>query len=392
VSHGTRLSRFLRRRAVVVAVLAVATAAATYSAPSCQTYEPPPTATIAGLSNGILKDPLAPIVVQFSTPVDPSTVSVEIAPFDIDSYGNLPDERPDGGSLEVLVAHTPTADTHTTATFSQGNTVLTLVPAPLGWLPTGPSLVLLVLPGLKSATGGTELHYRERIPFSYPASCGTPRATQFQSGAYFFLLQVAHPIGVDLKVFAAIDVNPETGAFFGQFTAALRNADPTRCSPPCTGGNVCELIPSQMCVQMSAPPTSVYESPDFVPKATAPNGYTFEMHGCASDDGDAGAVNILTAPGVLNVSVPAVSIEGLTFTAQFAPVDGGRVLGSGSLTATKILLGSLAIDGGSGTLSALSIPDAEVPPDLPQPGTLVDAGEPGDAGDGSDAGSAGGGG
>jgi len=379
----------LPKRRVIASALAgaacagVASALATLglvSAPSCQTYQPPPTASIQGLSNGILSNPLAPIVVTFSTPVDPSTVSIEIAPFNIDAYGNLPDELADAGSLGALVIHTPTSDSHVTATFSPDHTTLTLVPNPQAWLSIGPSLVLLVLPGLTSTTLGTTLHYRERIPFSYPASCGAARATQFQSGAYFFLLQVDKPIGVELKVFAAIDVNPQSGAFFGQFTAALRNPDPTRCNPACTNGEVCELIPSQMCVEVSTPPVSVYESSDFVPKTGAPNGYTFEMHGCASDQGDAGAVNILTAPGELVVSSPAVTIQGLTFTAQFVPVDGGLVQASGSLTATKTFLGTNDLGPGSGTLAALSIPDAQAPANLPQPGAISDAGA-----DGSDA-------
>ena len=381
--------RSLKPKRLVLGAFALATTAltlalATASIPSCQTYQPPPTATIEGLSNGILAQPLAPIVVQFSTPVDTNTVTVDIAPFTIDAYGNLPDEVPDGGSLGVLVSHTPTVDTHVTATWSADRTTLTLLPIPQAWLPIGPSLVLLVNPGVVSTTTGTRLNYRERLPFSYPAQCGTPQPTQFQSGDYFFLLQVSKPIAVELKVLAAINVNSQSGAFYGQFTAALRNADPTRCSPACTNGEVCETIPSQSCVIMSTPPESVQEFPDFVPKATAPNGYTFEMRGCASDQGDSGAVNILTEPGELNVPSPTVSIQGLTFTAQFIPVDGG-MSGSGSLTASKVFLGALAVgDGGAGTLSALSIPDAQAPSNLPQVGAVSDAGA--DAGDSGDAG------
>lgn len=357
------------------ALLGVAGAVASSWVTACQTYQPPPTATVVGLSNGILKDPVAPIVLEFSTPVDPNTVQVEIAPFTIDSYGNLPDEVPDGGSLNVLASHTPSSDTHVRASFSADHTKLTLTATPEGWLPIGPSLVLLVWPGLTSTTTGAVLHYRERVPFSYPVACGGVHATRFRSGAYFFVMNIDKPIGVPLKAFAAIDVNATSGAFYGQFTAAIRNSDPGRCSPPCTGGDVCQLIPTQACVQISTPPTSAFEYPDYVPKATAPNGYTFEMHGCAVDEGDAGAVNILTAPGVLNVASPAVSVQGLTFTAQFVPVDGGMIQASGSLTATNILLGAagIAAGAGAGTLSALSIPDAAVPADLPQPGTVVDA-------------------
>ena len=375
------------RRLLTLAACAAAPVlvAAALASPACETYTPPPTATLEGLTNGILQDPLAPIVLDFGTPVDPTTVQVVIAPFAIDAYGNLPDEVADGGALDALVSYAPGASSHASGTLSSDHTKLSLTPTPQAWLPIGPSLVLLVLPGLRSEATGAVLHYRERIPFSYPAACGAAHATQFQSGAYFFLLLVDKPLGVELTVFATIDVNAASGAFYGQFTAAVRNPDPNRCSPPCTGGQVCELLPTESCVTVSTPPVSVFESPDFVAKASAPNGYTFEMHGCASDQGDAGAVNILTAPGVLNVTSPAVRIEGLTFTAQFVPVDGGLVQASGSLTAAKTYLGTTDLGPGSGTLSALSIPDASAPADLPQPGVGGDGGTDGpaeaDAGD-----------
>jgi hypothetical protein len=364
------VKRFILASVAGATLLAGLVLLAVTSAPSCQSYLPPPTATLDGLSNGILQKPNTPIVVTFSTPVDPSTINIVIAPFDIDAYGNLPDEVPDGGSLNPLVTHTPTADTHATSTLSADHTTLTLDPTPMGWLPAGPSLVLLVDPGLTSETTGVVLHYRERLPFSYPATQGKNAPTRFHSGAYFFVLQVAKPLAVPLKVFAAIDVNAQTGEFSGQFTAALRNSDPNRCSPPCVDGNVCKELPTPSCVLMSTPPDNAEEYPDYVWKATSPDGYTFEMHGHASNVGDAGAVNILTEPGQLDVPSPAVTVEGLVLTAQFTPVDGGVVQASGSLTATHTLLGTLDLGPGAGTMSAVSIPDAQVPADLPQPGTV----------------------
>jgi hypothetical protein len=352
-------------------------------APSCETYVPPPTATIDGLTNGILQHPNTSIVLTFTTPIVPSTLSVVIAPFDIDAYSNLPDEVPDAGSLDAILSHTPTKDTHVVATLSNGNTTLTLEPTPIGWLPTGPSLVLLVDPGLTSATTGTVLHYRERIPFSYPATCGKGGPTRFHSGAYFFVLEVTQPVPVPLKDFAAIEVNPLTGEFFGQFTAALRNSDPTRCDPPCTNGNVCELVPTEKCVAMSEPPVNAEEYPDYVAKATVPNGYTFEMHGCATDVGDSGAVNILTQPGELVDTSPEVTAQGLVLTARFTPVDGGAVQATGSLTATHTYAfgGMSDLGEGAGTLTAISIPDAMVPANLPQPGAIVDGGADASAAD-----------
>jgi hypothetical protein len=355
--------------------------ALTTSAPSCQTYVPPPTATIDGLSNGILQKPTAPIVVTFSTPVDPSTVHIVIAPFDIDAYGNLPDEVPDAGSLDALVTIAPTSDTHATSTLSADQTTLTIDVSPTGWLPTGPSLVLLVSPGLTSETTGTVLHYRERIPFAYPTLAARSAPTRLGSGAYFFVMQVTKPLPLTLKAFAAIDVDGETGDFVGQFTAALRNSDPNRCSPPCVDGNVCKELPTPSCVLMSTPPDNAEEYPDYVWKATSPNGYTFEMHGHASNVGDAGAVNILTQPGELTVPSPAVTAKGLVLTAEFVPVDGGVVQASGALTATELVLGATNLGAGSGTLSAVSIPDAQAPDGLPEPGTEnSDAGVDGDAG------------
>ena len=367
----------LTRSVLVAAVVgALATGAFALVVPSCQTYVPPPTATIDGLANGILPKPNTPIVVTFTTPVVPSTINVVIAPFAIDAYGNLPDEVDGGGSLTPLVTYVAGKATHATATLSSDHTQLTLDTTPLGWLPTGPSLVLLVGEGLTSEATGTVLHYRERIPFSYSATCGKAQPTRFRSGSYFFFLQVEKPVPVPLKDFAVMDVNPLTGEFFGQFTAALRNSDPDRCSPPCTEGLVCERLPSQKCVMMSEAPVNAEEYPDYVWKATVPDGYTFAMHGCATDVGDAGAVNILTQPGVLTDTDPKVTAEGLILTAQFAPGDGGVVYGSGSLTATHTYAfgGTIDLGVGTGTLTAVSIPDADAPDGLPQPGSFADAG------------------
>jgi hypothetical protein len=70
-----------------------------------------------------------------------------------------------------------------------------------------------------------------------------------------------------------------------------------------------------------------------------------------------------------------VTIDGLTFTAQFAPTDAGLVVASGSLTATNAYLGTNDLGAGTGTLTALGIPDASALHGLPQVGAFADAGD-----------------
>ena len=68
---------------VLVAVAVVAAGA------SCERYEAPPRPVVEGLSSGVLTDPRAPIVIDFGTPVDESTLFVKVALAETDAEGNL---------------------------------------------------------------------------------------------------------------------------------------------------------------------------------------------------------------------------------------------------------------------------------------------------------------
>ena len=339
---------------------------------SCETYEPPPDVAVESMTNGVLADPRAPLSIDFGMPIDESSVRLTVAFYDVDGDGNLPDERTPPQPLRVVLRHDPVdGDYAVTPSFVDGDQTLRL--APMGAMPVGPKLVLLVDPGLRSQDG-RERHYRTRIPFSYEVKCApTARPTQFQSGAYFLLLQVEKPLGTQIQLFGAIDVDRTSGAFVGQFTKARRNPS-QQCPEPCGAADACRLLPAPACVPPSPAAGTVDEYPDWVPNPTPPTGFSFEVHGCLVDDGT--ATDMLTQPATMIVEQPAVTVQGLTMTAQFAPGADGVVRATGSLTADATLLGKGSLGPGSGTMTSRRVPPGQTPAGLPQPPALADAGAP----------------
>jgi hypothetical protein len=79
------------------------------------------------------------------------------------------------------------------------------------------------------------------------------------------------------------------------------------------------------------------------------------------------ATDMLTEPATMIVQQPAVTVQGLTMTAQFAPGTDGVVRATGSLTADATFLGTAPLGPGGGTMTARRVPDNEVPPGVPQP-------------------------
>jgi hypothetical protein len=370
------------------ALSALALAAALASPFACEHYESPPDVAVEGMASGVLLDARAPIVIDFGMPIDESSVHLTVAYYDTDGVGNLPDEETPPKALRVLLKHDPAAsgaagaddagagDTGGVATFEDGDTKLSFTPA--NEMPIGPKLVLLIDPGLRSKDG-RERHYRTRLPFSYVVRC-PPGATanNFQVGTYFLLLQVQQPIGTQIQLYGSVDVQASNGALVGQFTKAKRNPNAV-CPSPCPSTQVCRLLPEPQCVVPSTAAGTVDEYSDWVPNDVLPTGFSFEVHGCVVDDGNAS--NMLTAPATMVVHQPAVTVDGLTMSAQFGPDPQGVVRATGSLTADSTLLGSLNLGAGSGTMTALRLADANVPPGVPQPADppetlLADGGAP----------------
>ncbi len=333
--------------------------------PACGTYEPPPTVTIDGLQGGVLYDAKAPLVLSFGQPIDPSTLRVRLAFYDIDLEGNLPDEddNPDNDDqLRVVLDHDPVdGDRGGQAELAPDGASLRFTPDSA--FPVGPKLVVLVEPGLRG-TGGRTRNNRTRIPFSYSVQCTTgKRAEKLKSGVYYVLLDVAEPLGSQIQLYGAIDVDPASGAFVAQFTNADRNPDGARCGGACKDTERCRLLPKQECVIPSLRAGTVEEYSDFVPNVEPPVGYSFPVEGCAVDDGE--GAGVITAPATMVVQQPAVTVEGLTMTAFFGPSADGTIRATGSLVADTVRLNGNRIGAGKGNMNARLIPAGEVPAGVP---------------------------
>jgi hypothetical protein len=363
------------KRLSLLFVLLTAIALVLVTAASCEDYEPPPRPTIVGLQSGTLDDPRAPVVIDFGMPIDPDTLFVKIVLANTDAEGNLPDEDADPDTtLRPLVRRDPLeGDVGAKAEVDAeaGRLVFVLDAA----LPVGPKLMLLVEGGLESKSGRV-LKNRTRIPFSYVVKCAA-RPSKFASGAYFVLLDVEQPIGVQLQLLAYLEVDPDTGALTSQFTNADRNPE-QKCPMACPSTDVCRLLPAPECVLPATRAGTADEYPDWIPNSTPPVGYSFLVEGCAVDDGTASGV--LTAPTTMVVESPNVTVEGLTMTSSFGPGPDGQVRATGSLTADLVRLGVNPLGPGKGSMSAIRIPDDRIPANLPRPAPRSDAGATGSGG------------
>jgi hypothetical protein len=341
---------------------------------ACEGYDPPPKVEIIDLQQGVLADSRAPIVLYFGMPVDPETLTVRVAINETDPEGNLFDEDADPDSqLKVLVARDP-LDGDVASKNELINDDSALIMRPEAALPVGPKLVLIVEAGLKSKAG-KENKVRQKISFSYTVKCGSAKPTNLQPGVYYVLLDVQEPLGVQIQLYGALDIDAATGAISGQFTNADRNTD-QKCPTACGSADVCRLLPAPECVPPSQRAGTADEWPDFIPNATPPTGYSFGVQGCAVDDGE--ATGVLTAPATMVVESPRVTVEALTMTASFT-ADGHA---TGSLVADTVRLGGNPLGAGRGTMTAVRIPDDRLPPNVPRPTT-----KPGGASDGGSDGS-----
>ena len=331
---------------------------------ACESYEPPPRVAIEGLKDGVLEDSRAPLILDFGMPIDPDTLVVKVALEETDVEGNLFDEddNPDT-ELKVLVARDP-FEGDRAAKMELRDDDSRLVILPDAALPVGPKLVVAVDAGLRSKSG-VLARTRQKISFSYTVVCTAGKPSTLASGVYFVLLDVQQPLGVQIQLYGAIDVDPATGALVGQFTNADRNPDKGRCPSPCGAADTCRLLPAAECVAPSTRAGTADEYPDFVPNEAPPTGYSFFVQGCAVDDGE--ATGMLTAPATMVVESPRVTVEALTMTAQFAPDGAGTVRATGSLVADTVRLGGNPLGPGKGTMIAVRVPDSAAPPNVPRP-------------------------
>jgi hypothetical protein len=353
-------------RPLLLLLLSIFASVALAAAAGCDTYYSPPQTEIDGLTQGVLHDPAAPIVLDFTKPIVPDTLKVEIVKYDADDLGNLPDERGDASEpLKPIYSYDPVGGTELGGKSVLSDDGLSFTITTAARMPVGTKLALVVESGLTS-THGEATRVRHRILFGYDFSCAGGKGTKLvPSATYFLLLDVVKPVGAQVQLYGALQIDPVTGLFRGQFTNADRNTAQV-CPTACAATQVCQLNPMPQCVAPSARAGSVDEYTDYVPNNAPPTGYSFTVTGCIEDQSD-GTAAFLSAPANMVVTQPAVTINGLVMTAAFEKDSAGVLRASGSVTGDEVLLGNGPLGPGTGSVTARLLPDKDVPPGVPQP-------------------------
>lgn len=195
-----------------------------------------------------------------------------------------------------------------------------------------------------------------------PTCAGVVTSDGFTPGAYFFLADFETPTPTQVQLLAWFDIDPDTGLVTGRFTNADR-APGSTCD--CDDTQACSSL--EQCVLPSTKAGTEDEYADFlVPRPDPPTGYSFTTTTCPVDQPD-GTVAFATAPIDLAIEQPPVKLVGLRITAQLAVGGGGVVRGRGTVEADQVILGETESGPARGAVLTRTIPEAEVPADLPKP-------------------------
>ncbi len=338
----------------------------------CQTFDPPPMASIDGATNGVLSDSKAPLVISFTESIRPETLWIKVVPYQPDAEGVLLEGDIDGDCRRsVLFRSDPDCGQQGgTATFRDQNSTLEIRPtAPF---PVGTKLAVIIESGLSDLAGRTQ-NVRKEILFSYEFKCSDQaKSTLLSSGPYFFLLEVEKPLQAQVQLDSWLDIDPATGKFVGQFTNADRNLNLV-CPMPCGEGEVCRQKPQPQCVAPSERAVTVDEYSDFgVNNDVAHGGFSFTVSGCVEDQEGGQTAILATVPSTVDLVAGAVKIRvnGLIVTASYSKDVQDVLRASGSGTGGEVVLGAVRDpNGAAGTLTSRSIPASEVPQNLPHPTT-----------------------
>lgn len=347
---------------------------------ACETFEPAPSARLLYDFNGTMHAaPSLPLVVQFSEPVVPSSIRLEVidvsAPGSIDADGNLLDEQNPPKLQQfkqsTLIAYDAKAprDAGKTygATFQLDSAETALTIEPNKPFNVSVPYMLLVEPGLESHTGHATVP-RNRTPFVYELAGGGK--TRLPSGYYYFLMNVDF-LAQQIRTYADIQVDPSTGDWKGLFTAAVRvpalNSRPG-CPSSCPATTpICQLYDKTLpsCVKPSAKQTNVNQFLDFLPQTKLPDGFTFSASGFAKDAPDGttdfgtGKFDIDIHLGSGNVGLTAKDAQ-ITGTFSESKSEPGRFVGSGSVSVAQVAINGNSPTPTKGTFTATSLTPAEV--------------------------------
>lgn len=347
----------------------------------CTEFHGPPEVSVVGLEGKRLDDPRAPIEIAFSKPIDPSTLRLSIAYNDHDIERNLLDEQTPPQPLRTLFEHNPDpgwSDVGGSSELLDDNRVfrVDLLAAP----PVGPEFVVVIEPGLMDAERRAETKTRIRIPFAYDFRCSGTKGTKLfpPFGYYFFVANIASPVDTQIRLWVAMKVNQETGAFVGQFTSSFRDRDPNRCNPPCADTEACRVHPGPpRCVIPSEKAGSVDEFPDWKPDPVPPVGYSFRVTGCIEDTGP-NAAGLANASVDVDIQRPPVSVRGVSMNSGFTKDEDGILRGTGAFTGDQVFIGNIPSGPGTGSQTMRSISEDEIPEHFVIP---LPEGEPPEVGD-----------
>ncbi len=333
---------------------------------ACAQFDAPPEPRLPQAVGGLLGDPAAPVLVEFSKPIELASLKLELARDLVDIDGHLSDEADPPMPLSTLFTHDPD-DGDKGGTLELLPDARTVRITPKTPLPITPRLVLLVEPGLREI-GGADTHARRKLVFGFDVklSCTKP-SNVVTGGTYFYLMDVRRPISTQVQLFVQLQALP-TGEILGQFTRAKRNRDPSRCPTPCKPTEACRLLPVPACVVPSERAGTVEEFPDYVPDPSLPTGYSFTVHGCAEDVGD-GTASYVNLPVDVDVPSPQVTLRNTRFATTFSLDASGLVRGTGAIRADDVLIGSIASGAGEGSVSVRRVPNGVAGVPAPPPPT-----------------------
>ena len=131
----------------------------------CETFDGPPAAAIVDATNGVLKDPTAPLVISFNESIKPESLWIKVVPYQPDGKGVLLEGDIDKDCRRPVLFR---SDSDCGV---QGGTIVwrdrdsTLELHPSAPLPVGAELAVIIERGLSDLAGNTQ-NVRKTIRFS----------------------------------------------------------------------------------------------------------------------------------------------------------------------------------------------------------------------------------
>jgi|GEM_PF-1146119 len=219
---------------LLAALLMTAVLGAT--APACETYDPPPETELLVPDNGKWLA-FTPVVLQFTEPIDPSSLVITLWQRTLDDEGDLLE-----GSEPLAAGCTVSADSpcaEITMTLNDDGDRLSLDHGTFLDPVHGKQLIVEVHAGLKDLEG-RERKVKDWFPFSITPDCAPPDPAvpsthldfQLTSGVWGLFADLTDTLaGIYLQMFVDVSIEKETGRIWMAGTVATNAGDPGTTDP-----------------------------------------------------------------------------------------------------------------------------------------------------------------